>query len=118
MIRPPVGICLPCTVTRVIDGDTVEVTLPGSQRPLAIRLLDCWAPERKTPRGDLAKVYAEDVIEEAEETHLFVPAPEDCRHLLADLFSFGRLLGHIFIGASETLSERMVRTGHAKREKQ
>jgi len=108
MIRPPVGICLPCTVTRVIDGDTVEVTLPGSQRPLAIRLLDCWAPERKTPRG---------VIEEAEETHLFVPAPEDCRHLLADLFSFGRLLGHIFIGASETLSERMVKTGHAKRTK-
>lgn len=117
MNLPPHGICLPCTVTRVIDGDTVEVTLPGSSRPLPVRLLDCWAPERRTPRGDLAKSYAINVLEEATETHLFVPAPDDTRHLLADLLSFGRLLGHVFISPDETLSERMVRTGHATREK-
>ena len=117
MNLPPHGICLPCTVTRVIDGDTVEVTLPGSTRVLKVRLLDCWAPEQGTARGDLATAYAEDVIDAAESTHLFVPAPEDVKDIIGDLFSLGRLLGHVFISSTETLSERMVTTGHAKRKR-
>lgn len=118
MQLPPYGLCLPCRVRRVIDGDTVEVSLPGSDRIWPIRLLDCWAPERNTVEGQAAKAFAQRVVDEAEgELSLYVPAPEDGFRLL-EILTMGRLLGHIYVGTEDTLSEIMVRSGHATKEKQ
>ena len=38
-------------MTRVLDGDTIEVEI---RRTIRIRLLDCWAPETRT--RDLEKI--------------------------------------------------------------
>lgn len=117
MTLPPYGLCSPCRVRRVIDGDTVEVSLPESDRVWPIRLLDCWAPERNTVEGQAAKLFAQRVVDEAEgELSLFVPAPESGLRLM-QVLTMGRVLGHIYVGTEDTLSEIMVRSGHATREK-
>lgn len=118
MTLPPYGICLPVKCRRVTDGDTIVVAFPGSEREWSIRLLDCWAPERNTLEGQEAKAFAQCVVDEAaDELSLFIPAPASSLHPL-DILTMGRLLGHIFVGTERTLSQIMVDTGHATREKQ
>lgn len=118
MTLPPYGICFPVRIRRVVDGDTVEVSFPDSERAYRIRLIDCWAPELREQAGQEAKLFAQRVVDEAEgEVSLFIPPPAKSAHPL-DIFTMGRILGHIFVGTEDTLSEIMVRTGHATREKQ
>ena len=45
MQKPPEGFTTKATVVRVIDGDTVDVSIT---RRLRVRLQDCWAPETRT----------------------------------------------------------------------
>lgn len=117
MTLPPYGLCLPVKCRRIVDGDTVVVAFAGSDREWSVRLLDCWAPERNTVEGQAAKLFAQRVIDEAaDELSLFIPAPPDAKHPL-DLFTFGRILAQIFVGTEDTLSEIMVRSGHATKDK-
>jgi len=114
--QKPYGACIPCEVVRAVDGDTIEIRVT-KEATYHVRLIDCKAKESGTPKGDLATVYASDMIEEADATYVWHPAPKDMKNIFADLFSFERALGHIFLIKAETLSERMVRTGHATRPK-
>lgn len=116
MKLPPSGLCLPCRVVKVRDGDTVEIQLPGSEHVWAIRLLDCWAPELHKQGGPEAKEFAQNLVDDVDETHVWIPAPKQVINLLANL-TFDRIPGHIFISTRETLSEVMVRCGHATKEK-
>lgn len=116
MNLPPYGLTLPCIVRRVIDGDTVEISLPGSDRRWPIRLLDCWAPELPTEAGQIAKRAAEELVADADQTSVFLPAPRDAMKLLA-MTTMGRLLGHVFLRTDQTLSEAMVQRGMAFKEK-
>lgn len=115
MNRPPAGLCLPCRFRRSRDADTIEISFPGSERIWALRLLDCWAPEKHTPEGKRAKEYTESVMAEAadEDLHVWLPAPADPTRLLIGVLSFDRLLGHLFVDSTTTLSEMIVRAGHA-----
>jgi len=113
MQLPPHGLCLPCTITRVIDGDTLEVSL-GSVRRYKVRLLDCWAPEPNTEAGQRAKEFVEDLLDAAQSTHLFIPAPTT-QNIFSDLLTLERLLAHVFVSTQETLAERLVAAGHATR---
>ncbi len=115
MKRPPNGLCLPCTVTRVIDGDTVEISV-RSERRYKIRLLDCWAPEKRTPEGEASTAYAEVLVAEAGETHVFIPTPRTA-NIFSEVMTFERVLAHVFISSTETLSQRMVEAGHATKAK-
>ncbi|WP_437230427.1 thermonuclease family protein [Planctomicrobium sp. SH661] len=113
---PPMPqVVLPCEVTDVYDGDTltVRVTLD-----LRIRLLDCWAAELHTK--DLREKQAGLAAAETLKAHavgqsgvLMIPIGDAGR--LDDLFTFGRLLAHVQLsGDKQTLSEWMVKKGHAK----
>ena len=117
MKRPPYGFSSPVKYLRCRDGDTVVVSLSGSNRRWAIRLLDCWCPESHKPGGTEATLYAEKLLSECSELSLFVPRPDNVFELLKSLFSFDRLLGHLFISKDQTLSEAMVEAGHATKEK-
>ena len=44
MQQPQEGFTTKAKVTRVIDGDTVDVEIT---RKVRLRLKDCWAPEKK-----------------------------------------------------------------------
>ena len=106
MLAPEPAVCYPARVFRVIDGDTVEVWL----KLLAdVRLLDCWAPERGTIEGEAARSYLKTYLE-GEDVLLWVPIHDTLE--LSKLFTFGRVLGRIFVEGRD-VSEQMVAVGHA-----
>lgn len=116
MNLPPYGLSLPCSVRRVIDGDTVVVSIPGSERQWRIRLLDCWAPELSTEAGQIAKRAAEELVADADQLSVFIPAPANAVEPLS-ILTMGRVLGHVFLRTDQTLSEAMVARGLAFKEK-
>ena len=116
MQRPPVGLCLPCRIVKVRDGDTIEVSLLGSQYAWAVRLMDCWCAERNTAAGKAAKAFAEEVVAGLKHVHVWIPSRKHTLNLLR-FVSFDRFIGHVFISDIARLSERMVCAGHATKEK-
>ena len=123
-VVPPRGICLPCQIQHVRDGDTVVVTCL-SNLSWAIRLIDCWAPETSTEEGRAAKHYAETLVETAGPCVLFIPldrlqeiqeAHDGALNLL-QLLTFDRVPGVIYFDDYLTLNELMVKAGHATKAK-
>lgn len=115
MDRPAHGWSTPCLIDRVIDGDTIEVTVT---RKLRVRLLDCYAPEVKgaeKPQGVKSSDHLKALALGATGT-LFIPT-EDARNM-GDILTLGRVLGHVWIDGSDlSLSELQVQSGHATKEK-
>lgn len=113
---PPLGITSRATVDRVIDGDTVDVVI---QLKVRVRLLDCWAPETRgesKPQGDRSKAAMERLLPVGSDVVLYVPTDDSSS--LADLLTFGRVLGYLWQdGSKQHVSEIMVESGHATREK-
>ena len=114
-------------ISRVIDGDTVEVTI---KRTLRVRLQDCWAPETRLDPGvppidrEAAKLRG---IASAEHLRRVADGHECMLHIpthLADgetqdiggSFSMGRAIGRVWINGTD-LAELQVRKGYATREK-
>lgn len=108
MQRPPFGWTTAARVQRVIDGDTCTLRV---ERVLRCRLLDCWAPELHKPGGPEAQSYLAGLIA-GQHVTLHVPTDEE----LAGAFSFGRVLGTVFIG-DDDVAALMIGAGHAKRKK-
>ena len=116
---PGLRISLPCEIVEVYDGDTVTARVTIDIR---VRLLDCWAPEIKTKNlkekelGLASKAAAVQLAEKKKGT-LTIPLDQAAR--LDDLFTFGRLLGDVWIeGEAASLADQLDRSGHAKRTKQ
>jgi len=118
MRLPPFGLSLPCRFRRCRDGDTVEVSLPGSDRIWAIRLLGCSCPELCEPGGAEAKGAAEAALDAADHLAVFIPAPKDPVRLLRSILTFDRVLGHVFLDTETTLSDILVRGGFGTKEPQ
>lgn len=116
--QPPYGLTIPGEVVRVIDGDTLEVEV---RRVVRIRLLDCWAPETRTTdlaekeQGLQAKAYLEGI---AANKSVKVHIPFDRDGKFGDSLTFGRALGYVWVeGDLVSLSEQMVRSGHATKDR-
>ena len=105
---PLLALCVPCKVLRVHDGDTateVEIRVK-----VQVRYDGCWAPELKEPGGPESRDSAK--LAEGKTGRLFIPLSSSGN--VADLFTFGRVVGTLWIdGANESESARQVRTGHA-----
>ena len=116
MHLPPFGLCLPCTLVRVRDGDTVEVRLRRGGLVWAIRLLDCWVTDdRKSPLWQAAKGMAEQVCGEASDAGtlaVFIPFESIPDNPLAG-FTFDRVLGKLFLDTDTTLGDLLIRHGLA-----
>lgn len=117
-VTPPRrGLVTEAVVTRVIDGDTVEVQplLPATR----LRLLDCWAPETRTTdpdekaRGIESRMHLRRLLMDGQRVLIEVPGNAD----LDEVLTFGRVLGRIWIhnnaGDLENVSELQVEAGHA-----
>ena len=107
---PQPGWTTRCRIERVVDGDTLDVTVI---RKIRVRLLECWAPEKTQPAG---RESLEAIKQhEGEEAILFIPTESDT---LDEIMTFGRVLGHVWLtGDDRSLSERQVEQGHATKEK-
>lgn len=127
MQEPPIGFTTKAKAVRVIDGDTLDVEIT---RRIRVRLKDCWCPETRTrdleekERGLKAKRHLKDLLSldtgffnwgsKGNEVVLFIPADKEGD--IKDVFTFGRVVGNIFVDG-EDVSDRMVKDGHATREK-
>lgn len=115
--RPPAGLSLPVEFIRARDPDTIEISLPGSERVWAIRLIDCWAPEtNRGPQASRAVArrgtrYATERCRTAESLHLFIPLPRGAQPLKA--LSFDRIPGWLFVDETHTLNALVVEAGYA-----
>jgi endonuclease YncB( thermonuclease family) len=102
-------------VTRVIDGDTVEVQIV---RNIRVRLKDCWAPETRTRdedekrRGKESRRYLEGLID-GRTVLLRVETDRD----VGEMLTFGRVVGEIYLNR-EDIGDLMVRSGHATKKKE
>ena len=112
MNKPEHGWCTSCTVTRVLDGDTIEVIVTKKMR---VRLLDCWAPEthgEEKSAGIKSKRHLERIALGHTGT-LFVPVEDDGG--LKDILTMERFLGYVWIDGDDVdLSTRQVEAGFAK----
>ena len=78
MQQPQEGFTTKEKVTRVIDGDTVDVEIT---RKVRVRLKDCWAPEKKSrdivekQKGMASLAHLAAVIDD-KEIVLFIPADD------------------------------------------
>lgn len=113
-------------VTRVIDGDTLEIEV---RRTFRVRLLDCWCAEsRRDPRLPESKQSAEKAKGQAAKENLnslangrevIVSVPLSADGDLAKVWTMGRVLGHVWLAdqPDKSLSVQQVEAGHATKEK-
>jgi len=119
MIKPPPGICAPCTFVRVRDGDTPVVRLRTGQQ-IAVRLIDCWCPESDEKGGAEATAFLHSLLDGADGClHVWVPLARDRNgDGVLDVFeilgaqSFDRVPGRLWIEETD-VSEIMVSRGRA-----
>jgi endonuclease YncB( thermonuclease family) len=118
---PTPGVTHRGKVVRVLDGDTIEVSVTVTTH---VRMLDCWAPEvheTKTAgekaRGIESKKHLEAICKPGSDVIVHVPFGDKSR--FGDDMSMGRVLGDVYlVGWNETLAEMQVRAGHATKTKQ
>ncbi len=111
---PPLGISARATVERVIDGDTLVLTIRDTS--VHVRLIDCWCPEQNTPEGQAATERMKILAPAGKRCRVFIPTEHASN--LGSLFTFGRVLGHVWLqGYPHCLSYHMALLGHATVEK-
>lgn len=112
-MAPELGLTALAEVKRVIDGDTLDVEL---RIPVRVRLLDCWAPERRTPAGVASTQQLQRMAPAG--GLVVVHVPTQGADSVQDVFTFGRVLANVWPeGADESVSQAMVATGHATERK-
>jgi micrococcal nuclease len=97
------------TVTRVVDGDTLEVQFNGKQEDVRLLLID--TPETVHPNkpvqkfGPEASQFVKETLTTGKEVRIQVGDEERDK--------YGRLLAYVFIDG-ETIQEKLLRKGLAK----
>ena len=114
---PRYGICSPCRVAHVRDGDTVEVAFPGSIRRYAIRLIGLACPELHERGGQESKAFTEAVVHEADQVSVFIPFTAKMAEDPLGVLSWDRIPGEIWIGTEDRLADVVIRAGHGVRDK-
>lgn len=113
--QPRAGITANVHVISVYDGDTITVEI---KQRVKVRLLDCWAPEvrgKERSKGLVSRDALRNMIDNRDVV-LHVPTAK-AKHV-GDVFSFGRVLGHVWAsGDKKSVSQRMVEGGHATRKR-
>lgn len=112
MSKPPLALCVPCKIIKIHDGDTA--TQATITLDIQVRYLDCWAPELNEPGGPEARDAAKTA--EGKQGRLLIPL--DKANNVADLLTFGRVLGTFYPDGQElSESERLVAAGYATQKK-
>lgn len=118
---PPFGHVFPARVTRVVDGDTLEIV---PTRPIMVRVLGCDTPELHPKSGTPAERQAEraralaskaklEALVLGREVKVFIPL-DQLGHL-GDASSFGRALADLWrLDDGLSLGQEMLRDGDAK----
>lgn len=114
------GTHLDVRFSRVVDGDTIRVFLPGQDRDESLRILALDTEESHaggskpvTPWGREAKTRAEEFFQGVETVTIEFPGNEDLATCLRKYRgNFGRLLVYVYRG-DEDFQETMIREGYS-----
>lgn len=100
------------TINDIHDGDSIRISADVS---MAVRLLDCWAPELKTGEPGIAsKRNLIRLTSRNQRCIVEVPLHDD----IGKCTSLGRILGRVYIeGQTVDLSTLQVEGGFATRHK-
>lgn len=107
-------------ITRILDGDTIEVEF---RRRVRVRFLDCWAPEThktKHPSEKALGLVAKETLEGIApvRTEVTLRVATDGDDDIGDGLTFGRVVGDVWAGEElGSLSDRMNQTGKTYRTK-
>lgn len=115
MSTPELGYTTRGRVVHVVDGDTVDVEV---RKRVRVRLLKCWAPQLHGNRRRAAIAAREHLKELCEGQMVTLHVPADDEGDLSSRFTFGRVLGFVYLQDERSVSEVMVESGHATRRKQ
>lgn len=115
-MSPTPGITHQCEIVRVLDGDTLEVSITTTA---IVRLLDCWAPEvhrtddpGEKPRGLVSKAHLQSLAKPGDKVIVQVPFSD--RGRFGDDMTMGRVLGNVWlVGNDKSLSQLQVEAGQA-----
>lgn len=110
---PPQGWTTQAELVRILDGDTIEVEI---SRKVKIRLLDCWAPERRDDDGPASTANLKRLLAG---TPLIIHVPVESGDV-EDIWTFGRVLGTVWRAdcSTKSVNSMQVDEGHATKEKQ
>ena len=116
-------------ISRVIDGDTVEVEIT---RKIVVRLRDCWAPEKRLDpslpeidrnaeklRGVASAVHLQQLAE-GQACTVSIPTHADDDGVTQDIaasLTMGRVVGDVWIHGGLNLAAVQVQRGYATRTK-
>ena len=116
-------------ISRVIDGDTVEVEIT---RKRVVRLRDCWAPEKRLDpslpeidrnaaklRGVASAVHLKQLAE-GQPCTVSIPThagDDGVTQDIADSLTMGRVVGDVWIDGGLNLAAIQVQRGYATRTK-
>lgn len=99
---------VPATVTRVVDGDTLEISIDGKTEDVRLLLIDTpetvHPSEPVQPFGPEASQFVKDTLE-GKNVHVKVGTEERDK--------YGRLLAYVYIDG-ETIQEKLLREGLAR----
>lgn len=98
---------VPAVISRVVDGDTVYVTLDlgwhiSLHSSLRVAGIDC--PEMNTPEGKAARARALEVL----------PVGQPVTVVSHKLDKYGRVLADVLLPGGGSYGEIMLREGHAR----
>lgn len=126
MTQPPrPGYTTMALCNRVIDGDTIEVSVIKTIR---VRLLDCWAPEihldprvpedkrvEKKQRGFESKSNLEALVDGKE---VIIEVPTSADGIASEATTMGRVLGHVYLPHDpQSVNAKQVEAGFATSKK-
>ncbi len=95
-------------VTRVVDGDTVEVAFPGGEMAL-VRYIGIDTPERENETNPQECFYTEATKRNAE---LVLNKSVRLVRDVSATDQYGRLLRYVYVG-DDLINQRLVREGYA-----
>jgi endonuclease YncB( thermonuclease family) len=102
------NIKIPATVERVIDGDTIEVSINFK---FHVRVLDCWAEENSTVEGKRATEFARTLLPAQSKVKLQIPLlSKTCLPAM----TFDRVVSSIETHDGLDFAATMVNSGYAK----
>ena len=124
LLSPPLNAQQKTTVTRIIDGDMIQVLYGGREK--RVRLIGIDAPEsrvnRKTKKDKYANMAEHDletIIEMGKEAKAYVNGLVKRGDMITiefdvqEMDKYGRLLGYVYLSNGKMLNEEIVKSGYA-----
>ena len=110
------GNLMTAQVTRVVDGDTLKVRLPGQDDEQTIRIIGVDTPETKDPNREVM-CYGAEATAKTQDLTARARGQVELEKDISETDGYGRLLRYVWLLNSDgrtMLNEELVKDGYAR----